>query len=87
MNSYKVLGPKAIYGVEPGDTLERDLSPEQEERLVARGAIEPLEGNVPVEAGTVDRTPPTFTDPDGDGEDNNTNDGTGEDSPEEGASL
>lgn len=39
MPKYKVAGSRRVFGVEPGDTFERDIDPVTEERLLQGGAI------------------------------------------------
>jgi hypothetical protein len=39
MTVYKVTGPTAFRGHEPGEEFEDELSPEQEKRAKARGSI------------------------------------------------
>lgn len=39
MTRYVVLGQHNVFGVAPGDVIEADLHPDQEERMVARGSL------------------------------------------------
>jgi len=39
MGKYKVEGTRPVFGHEPGETFEKDLTEEQEARYVARGSI------------------------------------------------
>lgn len=39
MAKYRVAGSRRVFGVEPGDTFERDIDPVTEERLLQGGAI------------------------------------------------
>jgi hypothetical protein len=38
---YVVTGPHRVFGALPGDVIEMDLHPDQEERMVARGSLAP----------------------------------------------
>lgn len=59
MNTYTVVGDKSVLGHEPGETFQADIPIAQEERLIARGAIEPGPGNTPLADPdeSVDRSP------------------------------
>jgi hypothetical protein len=39
MTKYKVTGPTAFMGFQPGETFEADLEPGLEERALERGSI------------------------------------------------
>ena len=43
--TYRVSGASKVFGVEPGETFEREIPPEQEAQLLAGGAIELVYGN------------------------------------------
>lgn len=57
MNTYTVIGDKSVLGYKPGETFQADIPVAQEERLIARGAIEADPDNTPVAEGSVDRSP------------------------------
>lgn len=57
MNTYKVVGDKSVLGHEPGETFQADIPVAQEERLIARGAIEADPSNTPIEEPVIDRSP------------------------------
>ncbi len=39
MGKYKVEGTRPVFGHEPGETFEKDLTEEQEARHIARGTL------------------------------------------------
>ncbi|PRH79404.1 hypothetical protein C6N75_09990 [Streptomyces solincola] len=42
VHAYKVVGPHAVDGVQPGDTVELELTEEQEQIMVDAGHLEPV---------------------------------------------
>lgn len=41
MKTYVVTGDRRVFGVEPGQTVQRELTPELERRLTKAGRIKP----------------------------------------------
>lgn len=57
---YEVLGQHAVLGHEPGEKFTAALDPEQEERMLARGSLRPVEKPAPkskARKGTNNGTP------------------------------
>ncbi len=50
MSRYRVVGAHAVYGVEPGEVFEADLSEWQERVLIEGGHIRPVGEPVPTPA-------------------------------------